>query len=74
VPKIVNVFRNNKLGPAGLEAVAPAIVLYNQVLERLDLRWVSVPLYCLEHFALDPALQCMLQYTNHAKEKARLCA
>jgi hypothetical protein len=28
----------------------------------------------LEHFALDPALQCMLQYTNHAKEKARLCA
>ena len=37
-PKITPVIRNNKLGSAGLMAVAPAIVKYNQALELLDLR------------------------------------
>jgi hypothetical protein len=35
---VSNALRNNSLGPAGLAAVAPAIIKYNQALESLDLR------------------------------------
>jgi hypothetical protein len=38
LPENNNILRNNKLGAAGLLAVAPAIVQYTQALEALDLR------------------------------------